>query len=112
MKESKVEPATKFDAGKPRYDLIPVEPLRALADLYTKGALKYNENNWCEGMSWGRIYSAMQRHAIAWLSGETHDPVDGQLHLSSVAWCAFTLLWYEMFGVGTDDRLSTKRRGK
>ena len=29
--------------GKPRYDLIPVGPLKRLADLYARGAIKYDE---------------------------------------------------------------------
>ena len=32
--------------GKIRYDLIPPEMLKRLAELYTRGAEKYTENNW------------------------------------------------------------------
>lgn len=94
----------KDDTGKLRYDLIPPEALEELARVYTIGAKKYSDRNWEKGMSWGRVFAAMMRHSWAWLRGETNDPVDGQHHLSSVAWCAFTLLTYEVRKVGTDDR--------
>lgn len=32
--------------GKPRYDLIPGELLKRLAELYARGAEKYGDNNW------------------------------------------------------------------
>ena len=85
----------KLDAGKLRYSLIPSLGLRELANVYTIGAAKYSPHGWAEGMSWSRIQDAMERHWEAWCSGETHDPVDGQHHLSAVAWCAFTLMEYE-----------------
>lgn len=94
----------KFDKGKARYDLIPPDALDELAKLYGMGADKYGDRNWEKGMDWGRIFGAMMRHSWAWLRGERYDPKDGQPHLASVAWCALTLLAYEMREVGTDDR--------
>lgn len=94
----------KNDQGKLRYDLLPPEGMDALVEVYTVGARKYADRNWELGMSWGRIYAAMLRHAFRWLAGESHDPVDGQHHLASVAWCALALITYEQRGVGTDDR--------
>lgn len=34
------------DEGKPRYDLIPLDCLKALAELYARWAVKYWDNNW------------------------------------------------------------------
>lgn len=45
-------------------------------------------------MDFERVYSAMQRHALKWWNGEEYDEVDGQHHLDSIAWCAFTLRYY------------------
>lgn len=42
-------------------------------------------------MRFGRVFAAMMRHAWKWWGGEEHDPIDGQHHLTSVAWCAMTL---------------------
>jgi hypothetical protein len=99
-----MDAARKDDAGKPRFDLIPVEPLEELARLYALGAEKYGDRNHESGMRWGRVYSAMQRHAFAWWRGEQRDQEDGQHHLASVVWCALALMDYEQRGVGEDDR--------
>ena len=96
--------SAKLDAGKLRYDLIPVGPLRELARVYTIGAAKYAPRGWETGMDWSRIIAAMQRHVEAWRDGETLDPVDGQHHLSSVAWCAFALMEFERTHPDLDDR--------
>jgi len=102
-KQSKKEAATKYDHGKPRYDLIPYEAIDALAEVYTIGATKYADDNWRGGMSWMRVFRALLSHAWKWARGQKRDP-DGQLHLASVMWCAATLIWYEEYGVGEDNR--------
>ncbi len=95
----------KDDSGKLRYDLIPVGPLQKLAEVYTIGAKKYDDRNWEGGLTWGRVFGALCRHAFAWWGGEILDPVDGQHHLSSVAWCAFALMQYEETHPELDDRI-------
>lgn len=98
----------KDDSGKLRFDLIPAGPLQELARVYTMGAEKYDDRNWENGLTWGRVFAAMMRHAWAWWRGETNDPDDGQHHLASVAWCALALMEYQMFsGAGEDDRPQT-----
>lgn len=96
--------AAKNDIEKLRYDLIPAVPLEELAAIYTMGAQKYSDWNWAKGMAWSRIYAALMRHVQAWMQGETTDQTDGQQHLGSVAWCAFTLMEYERLRIGEDDR--------
>lgn len=88
--------AKKNDAGKLRYDLIPPEPLRELARVYTIGAAKYADDNWKKGLARERVIAALMRHMEKYRAGEQIDAEDGQYHLSSVAWCAFTLLWYDL----------------
>lgn len=95
MKSSKKHEGIKYDKNKLRYDLIPVIPLKKVAEVYTIGAEKYDDRNWELGMDWGRIYAAMMRHANAWWGGEQNDQIDGQHHLSSVVWCALALMEYE-----------------
>lgn len=96
--------AVKYDQGKLRYDLIPPGPLTELARVYTIGAKKYADDNWKKGMSYRRIFGAMMRHAWAWFRGESIDPENGQHHLASVAWNAFTLMYYETNRATYDDR--------
>ena len=104
----KFEEGAKNDDGKLRYDLIPVRPLAEVARVYTIGAKKYSDNNWRKGIKWSRIYAAMQRHANAWQGGEVFDPETGQHHLSSVAWCALTLMEYEQTCPHLDDRADVR----
>lgn len=94
----------KNDSGKARFDLIPERALTALAKLYGIGADKYEPRNWERGIAFGRVFAAMMRHAWAWWRGETHDPEDGQHHMSSVAWCAFALQELEQTHPELDDR--------
>lgn len=94
----------KDDAGKLRFDLLPVKPLWELVRIYTIGAVKYADRNWENGLKWGRVFAAMMRHAWKWWGGEKFDQVDGQHHLASVAWCALTLMEYETTKPEFDDR--------
>ncbi len=94
----------KDDIGKLRFDLIPVGPMRRLAEVYTIGAKKYAPNNWREGLEFGRVFAAMMRHAEDWWGGEELDSDDGQHHLASVAWCAFTLMELATTRPDLDDR--------
>lgn len=97
----------KKDDGKPRFDLIPAEAMIALAELFGIGARKYSDRKWEEGMKWGRLFRAMMSHSWKFWLGEDYDPVDGQHHLTSVAWCAMCLYTYFVRGSGTDDRPTT-----
>lgn len=76
--------------GKPRYDLIPVGPLKRLADLYARGAIKYDEYNWAKGQPYSRAYASLLRHIYAWREGETEED-----HLAAVVFNAFALMYYE-----------------
>ena len=75
---------------KPRYDLIPIEPLKRLADLYMRGAIKYTDNNWKKGQPLSRAYASLFRHMIAWRSGDREED-----HMAAVAWNAFAIMYYE-----------------
>lgn len=98
----------KDDTGKLRFDLLPVRPLEKVAEVYTIGASKYDDNNWRKGIQWSRIFAAMLRHAYKWWRGEVNDPVDGQHHLSSVVWCALTLMEFEETHPELDDRADVR----
>ena len=94
----------KDDTGKLRFDLLPVRPLEEVARVYTIGAAKYADRNWEHGLSWGRVFAAMMRHAWAFWRRERTDAVDGQHHLASVVWCAMALMEYERTHPELDDR--------
>lgn len=93
----------KDDAAKDRWELVPPE-ISALVALYTAGANKYGDRNWERGMSWGRIFGALMRHAWKWMAGEEYDEETNCHHMVAVAWNALTLYVYTIRKVGTDDR--------
>lgn len=77
-----------------RYDLIPPEPLRQLAEHYGKGAEKYEDHNWAKGYEWGKSFAALNRHLWQFWAGEDVDEETGSNHMVAVAWHAFALLQF------------------
>jgi len=86
-----------------RFDLIPPDALWELAEVYGRGADKYEDRNWEKGYKWSLNVAALQRHLNLWLMGEDEDLETGCLHMAQVAWHAFTLLTFSMRELGTDD---------
>lgn len=76
--------ATKHDTGKPRLELPPPLPQIEVAQVFGHGAAKYGEGNYLldGGLDPMRLYGAVQRHLLAWRSGEIHDPESGLPHLA------------------------------
>jgi hypothetical protein len=83
----------KYDEGKPRYELLPVAPIKELVKILTHGAVKYEDNNWryVEPFE-DRYYGAMWRHIMDWREGQTIDPSSGFHHLGSAMCCILFLL--------------------
>lgn len=94
----------KFDEGKPRYDLLPMEFLHGTAVILTFGAVKYTDRNWELGMDWGRPFAACMRHLWKWWWGEEKDPESGLPHLWHAACNIAFLITYEQRKVGKDTR--------
>jgi len=79
--------------GKPRYDLIPPGPLKRLAELYARGAEKYDEHNWTKGMPISRYLASLMRHPEQYREGDTEED-----HLAAVVWNAMAIMYFQ----GTD----------
>lgn len=79
--------------GKTRYDLIPITSLTRLADLYARGAEKYDDFNWAKGQPYSRVYASMYRHMMQWAGGDRSED-----HLAAVAWNAFALMHFDATG--------------
>lgn len=105
MKQGKDEGAKRFDAMKIRWDLIPYDTLETVAEVFTHGASKYEDNNWRKGMSYSRMYGAMWRHLSKSQRGEDLDKDSYCFHLSQVAWGCLCLLHFQMNNIGKDDRV-------
>lgn len=76
-----------FTDNKPRWDLLPIEELAGVVDVYTAGAKKYGENRW-QNLENGvnRYLGAFFRHLTAHKRGEYIDPEDGCLHIDKCIW--------------------------
>lgn len=101
------DPAKRFDLGKARWELIPDDALEKIVEIYSHGAIKYDEENWRKGMKWKRCIGSMKRHMKAFTTGEDIDPDSKCLHLGQIAWNAITLLWYQLEQIEGDDRVKT-----
>jgi Domain of unknown function (DUF5664) len=82
---------------KPHLPILSLEP-------------KTGDRNWENGMSWGRVYAALQRHLVAWHSGQTIDEESGMPHLWHAGCCIAFLITYEKRQIGEDDRPSSTVR--
>jgi hypothetical protein len=83
----------KFDAGKPRYDLIPPVVLEQLATVLTFGAEKYGPNNWqAVPDAHNRYYAALMRHVEADRGGEVYDEESNLPHLTHALACVTFML--------------------
>jgi len=76
----------KFDGGKLRYDLLPVDAVESVVKVLTYGAEKYCDNGWKEvPNAIERYYAALLRHLVAWRKGEEIDLESGLKHLEHAA---------------------------
>lgn len=89
--------------GKPRYSLIPPAPLKRLAELYTRGAEKYDAYNWHKGQPTSRIFDSLLRHIEAYRLGDRSED-----HLAAVSWNAFAMMEFE--GTELDDLYNWNQR--
>jgi hypothetical protein len=80
--------------GKGRFDLLPWEVIRALAIHYQKGAEKYSERNWENGIPVKAFLDSAMRHLAQVIDGR-----DDENHAVSALWnmaCAYqTILWIQ-----------------
>lgn len=76
--------------GKIRWDLLPVEALKRVAQHYTNGAKKYEANNWKKGITTERFIESACRHWAEYLLGETEED-----HLSAVIFNVLGIIYNE-----------------
>ena len=101
----------RFDEGKVRLELVPPEWFWALADVTTKGSMKYPERNWERGMSWAKMIGCALRHVFKFCMGERYDGTElnielgttGCHHLAMAAWNLLALMSYDLRGIGDND---------
>ena len=87
----------KFDGGKLRYGLLPPLALKAVVDVLTFGAEKYEPDNWKHVPdSLNRYFDAAERHIWAWKEGEQIDPESGRNHLAHALCCLMFLYEHDI----------------
>lgn len=67
--------------GKGRYDLIPPEAIRRLAQHFENGANKYGDRNWEKGCPASRYLDSALRHLFAVVEGREDED-----HAAAVLW--------------------------
>lgn len=93
------EIGNKTDAGKLRYDLVPVHAEKELARVLTHGADVYGADNWRHvENARSRYTAALLRHIAKWRAGEDIDGTSGCHHLAHAATNAMFL--FELCGPG------------
>ena len=92
------------------YALIPPAPLSEVARVYGFGAQKYSPNNWRKGYPYSWSLSALFRHIELFRAGERWDPESNRHHLAHAAFHLFTLMEFDLFGLGEDDRAHTQQK--
>jgi len=94
----------KHDAGKPRFDLIPVLPLFLLAAHFEKGARKYGDRQWEKGIEISRLLRAAFSHLLKYIAGEDNDAELGTNHIIVVMWYCCTIIEIAQRFTEMDDR--------
>lgn len=99
-----------------RPDLIPAKATIELALHYGLGSEKYTErdedgnvthdgaNNWRLGYEWSKSIGALERHVLAFKSGEDFDEEFGSKHIIAAAWHCLTLATFMDEQKSFDDR--------
>ena len=96
--------ALRYNQGKPRFDLIPSDPLEDIARVLTMGADKYEKDNWRKGMPWSQCTASLMRHMNAFNRGEDLDTESGLPHMAHVAVNAMFILEFMRTHREKDDR--------
>jgi hypothetical protein len=76
--------------GKGRFDLMPTGALRRVAQIYEKGAVKYDARNWEKGIPVSRMLDSAFRHLVQAIEG--HQDED---HIGQACWNLLGVMEYE-----------------
>lgn len=94
----------RFNEGKVRHDLVPAYAQEQYARVLTKGAEKYAERNWEQGMKWSKVLASLKRHIAKFEMGEDLDGETGLHHMAHAMCNAAFLVQYSKTCPHFDDR--------
>lgn len=104
MAETDSTRALHYSTGKAGVDQIPVEILMEWGQVFSYGEAKYFRDNWRNGNNWHEFYGSALRHIMKFWLGEDIDPESHLPHLAHAIWNLATLRYFQIHGLGTDDR--------
>ena len=84
----------KADAGKDRWDLLPMNQIQKVVKVLTDGAEKYGDNGWRK-VEPERFFAAMMRHIYSWRYEQKKDKESGMNHMIHVICNAIFLAEYD-----------------
>jgi hypothetical protein len=104
------EVADRFNEGKCRMGMIPLDCHKWEADGFAVGALKYSPNNWRKGMLISTQMDSLMRHLTAFFyENEDIDKETGVRHLG-LAQCNLAMMVNTIMNhPELDDRFKAKR---
>jgi hypothetical protein len=103
-----IEVGTKHDGGKPRMDLLDPEFLLEMGRVMEYGSIEYGDRNWEKGITYGRLYAAILRHALGFWKGEA---IDRESNLKALAHVAVDAMMLASMSPEWDDRIIHGLRG-
>jgi hypothetical protein len=102
----------KYDGGKAQMGLLAPRWLVGVAQVLTFGAKKYAAHNWAGGISYSRLYDAIQRHLNAFWDHEENDPESGISHLLHASCGLMFLYMMTIIHPELDDRHKYEARNQ
>jgi hypothetical protein len=108
-----MESGKKFDAGKDRWDLLPIRPMIEVVKALTHGSKKYDDNNWEQvDNPINRYYAATLRHIAAWRDGEIIDIGKNGSNLHHLAHAICNLIFILSFELKKNSGKATQKESK
>lgn len=90
-----MEESKKYDHGKLRWDLLPLNLIEKVVEIYTFGAEKYGANTWQNlEDGYNRYKAAMFRHLMEFEKGNVVDDDSGKEHLAHCCWNILAMLHF------------------
>lgn len=107
--EIRIVSDTGGEKGKKNLELSDVDPISRseLGRVASFGSGKYERGNYLKGYKWSLSLNALQRHLLAFESGEDYDPESGLHHMAHAAWHCHALCSFSIRELGVDDRFPT-----
>lgn len=100
----KMKVGIKLDSGKDPMNLLSGLWLSGVSKVLKFGAIKYDSWNWRKGISYSRLFDALQRHMWAFNEGEDEDQETKLSHLLHASCCLMFLYVMTLEKQNLDDR--------